>query len=59
MSWQIFTVYDADGSGELDKDEFVAALECAGFNDAEAEDIFDQVNTDGGDGVGIEEFEAW
>ena len=34
-------------------------MECAGFNEVEAEDIFDQVNTDGGDGVGIEEFEVW
>lgn len=79
---QIFMVFDSDGSGELDKDEFVKALGHAGgnrqiqlsgihrdvsvilcsdpgFNEAEADDIFDQVNTDGGDGVGIEEFEAW
>jgi hypothetical protein len=34
-------------------------LHAAGFSEAEANDIFDQVNTDGGDGVGIEEFESW
>ena len=56
---QIFAMFDQDGSGELDKGEFVSALGCAGFEEEEAISMFDQVNADGGDGVGIEEFEAW
>ncbi|GAX76665.1 hypothetical protein CEUSTIGMA_g4111.t1 [Chlamydomonas eustigma] len=55
----IFNMYDEDGSGELDKEEFVTVLGVAGFEAAEAADIFDQVNTDGGDGVSIVEFEQW
>ncbi len=39
----IFNMYDEDGSGELDKEEFVAVLGCAGFDKEEAEQAFEQV----------------
>ncbi len=35
----IFRVYDQDGSGELDKDEFIAVLGCAGFGPEEGEEV--------------------
>ena len=40
---QLFAIYDSDGRGELDKDEFVAALGGAGFSEAESLEIFDTV----------------
>ncbi len=39
----IFNMYDEDGSGELDREEFVAVLGCAGFDKEDAEKAFDQV----------------
>lgn len=48
-----------DGSGELDSEEFVAALGAAGFDEDEAQEIYEKVNTDGDGGVSIEEFEQW
>jgi hypothetical protein len=55
----IFKVYDSDNSGELDEEEFITVLGLAGFSPSEAKKIFDEVNTDGGDGVGLKEFEEW
>ena len=55
----IFKTYDSDGSGELDEEEFVQVLVSAGWEQAEALGIFQEVNTDGEGGVGLEEFEAW
>ena len=51
--------YDTDGSGELDEGEFVQVLVSAGWDQAEALDVFFEVNSDGEGGVGLEEFEAW
>eukprot|EP00798_Chlamydomonas_sp_ICE-L_P004960 gene4960-34740_t len=55
----IYKVFDRDGSGSLDEDEFVAVLSTAGFSFAESLQIFNEVNTDGDDGVSLEEFETW
>ena len=55
----IFKVYDSDNSGELDQEEFVTVLGLAGFSASEATKIFMEVNTDGGEGVGLDEFEEW
>ena len=51
--------YDTDGSGELDEDEFVEVLMSAGWEQAEAHEVYSDVNTDGEGGVGLDEFEAW
>jgi hypothetical protein len=37
----------------------VAALGAAGFDEDEAQEIYEKVNTDGVGGVSIEEFEQW
>ena len=55
----IFKVYDSDNSGELDQEEFITVLGLAGFSPSEARKIFEEVNTDGGEGVGLAEFEEW
>ena len=47
LSLQIFSMFDEDGSGELDKEEFVSALGCAGFEEEEAISMFDQVDNVG------------
>lgn len=52
-------MYDTDGTGELEQDEFTAVLALAGFQAEEAARIFDQVDVDGGGSVGLAEFEAW
>ncbi|KAL6759441.1 hypothetical protein V8C86DRAFT_2575256 [Haematococcus lacustris] len=55
----VFKVYDTDGSGELDRDEFVEVLGVAGFTSEEANSIFGKVDTDGGGSVSLVEFEVW
>jgi len=55
----IFSMYDSDGSGELDESEFIEVLKATGFTEEEAELIFKEVNTDGDGGVSIAEFETW
>ncbi|KAL6757826.1 hypothetical protein V8C86DRAFT_2613916 [Haematococcus lacustris] len=55
----VFKVYDTDGSGELDRDEFVEVLGVAGFTSDEAHSIFGKVDTDGGGSVSLVEFEKW
>ncbi len=40
-------MFDEDGSGELDKQEFISALGCAGFEEEEAISMFEQVDNVG------------
>jgi hypothetical protein len=51
-------MYDADGTGELEVDEFVSVLALAGFGQEEARRIFSEVDKDGGGSVSMEEFEV-
>eukprot|EP00798_Chlamydomonas_sp_ICE-L_P024922 gene24922-10573_t len=55
----IYSVYDTDGSGSLDEDEFIEVLRTAGFSTKEAQEIFLEVNIDGDDEVSLGEFEVW
>jgi len=55
----IFNMYDEDGSGELDEDEFVEVLKQTGFEEQEARSIFLKINTDGEGGISMEEWEEW
>jgi hypothetical protein len=52
-------MYDKDGTGELEEDEFVEVLVAAGFSRDESCVIFSNVDTDNGGSVGLAEFEAW
>ncbi|KAF5832574.1 hypothetical protein DUNSADRAFT_11504 [Dunaliella salina] len=55
----LFALFDSDGGGSLDEDEFTQVLGMAGFGAEEAHSIFAQVDTDKGGSVELEEFEAW
>ncbi|KAK9803406.1 hypothetical protein WJX72_007335 [[Myrmecia] bisecta] len=55
----IFAIYDDDGSGELDKPEFIDALVSAGYEREEATDMFDIIDADHGGTVSMEEFIEW
>ncbi len=39
--------------------ENAVSIFCPGFEEAEADAIFDEVNADGGPGVSVDEFEEW
>eukprot|EP00798_Chlamydomonas_sp_ICE-L_P021011 gene21011-27871_t len=52
-------LYDTDGSGSLDEQEFVSVLMLCGFEEAESHRIFHEVDVDGGGGLDLEEFETW
>uniref|UniRef100_A0A7R9YSL8 Uncharacterized protein n=1 Tax=Chlamydomonas euryale TaxID=1486919 RepID=A0A7R9YSL8_9CHLO len=56
---QVFLAYAGGLEEELDLDAFVKVLTAANFTAAEAHSIYHQVNTDGGPGVGYEEFKEW
>jgi len=53
-----FNEFDADGSGELDEEEFFAALERLGveLSDEENRKLWREVDTDGGGEIDLEEF---
>uniref|UniRef100_A0A7S3QZ21 EF-hand domain-containing protein n=1 Tax=Dunaliella tertiolecta TaxID=3047 RepID=A0A7S3QZ21_DUNTE len=55
----LFKIYDEDGTGSLEEDEFEQVLALAGFSKEESKSIFKQVDTDGGGSVELDEFEAW
>eukprot|EP00798_Chlamydomonas_sp_ICE-L_P020960 gene20960-27814_t len=54
----IYNTFDADGSGSLDENTFVAMLNSCGFEEEESHRIFNEVDYGGG-GVDLEEFETW
>lgn len=56
---QIFNTFDTLHCGELDEEQFVMALQSAGFEADDALKVFYDVNTDGEGGVSLDEFEAW
>lgn len=56
---ELFAIYDADGSGELDREEMLQVLSDAGFGGEEAEEIYDVMNSDGEGGISLAEFEEW
>ncbi|GAX74760.1 hypothetical protein CEUSTIGMA_g2207.t1 [Chlamydomonas eustigma] len=56
---ELFQIYDHSGAGELDRPTFLQCMESAGWSREDAENIFDQVDTDGGGSVGLPEFENW
>mmetsp|Transcript_9490 Transcript_9490/g.24197 ORF Transcript_9490/g.24197 Transcript_9490/m.24197 type:complete len:1454 (-) Transcript_9490:818-5179(-) len=55
----LFAIYDEDGTGSLEEDEFAQVLSLAGFGPEESRSIFKQVDVDGGGSVELDEFEAW
>ncbi|GAX84015.1 hypothetical protein CEUSTIGMA_g11440.t1 [Chlamydomonas eustigma] len=55
----LFKIFDADGSGELDRDEFIELLQTAGWSEEDAIEIFEEVDEDGGGSIGLDEFEHW
>eukprot|EP00955_Chlamydomonas_euryale_P116252 366406-Chlamydomonas_euryale.AAC.15 len=55
----IFDAYDDDQSGQLDYDEFLHAMELAGFNQEESSEIFLEVDRDGSGEISFEEFSFW
>ena len=52
-------VYDADGSGQLDEDEFLQVMKAAGWSEEDALAAFSEVDTDHGGSVELHEFEIW
>lgn len=52
-------VYDADGSGQLDEDEFLQVMKAAGWSEEDALAAFSEVDTDRGGSVELHEFEIW
>jgi Ca2+-binding EF-hand superfamily protein len=65
LGWRaLFEQYDTDGSGELDRGEFVAAvrkdckLPAEVVSDEELEELFCMIDTDGSSGISAEEFGA-
>lgn len=66
LGWQaLFDRFDVDGSGQLDADEFIAAVRNemdiseASVNDDELRLLFEQVDADGGGDVSSSEFAEW
>lgn len=57
---KLFKEFDADDSGELDKEEFRMALKwklgMMNVADADMDELFDHYDTDGGGGIGVDEF---
>ena len=55
-----FQVFDSDGSGELDAEEFREALAQFGFEDKDEQDaMFREIDADGGGTVSWDEFLRW
>lgn len=57
---EMFDIWDEDGSGQLDKEEFKQMLRKLGVSDeAELEDYFNEIDQDGGGTVTVEELKEW
>ena len=56
---QVFNLYIDGPDEELDEDQFCQVLMKAGFTSDEVHPIYHEVNTDGGPGVGPDEFKRW
>merc|ERR1719162_2811450 len=53
-----FEKFDADGDGEVTKEEFLKGAADMGLSKAEAEKIFDAADADGGGSLSREEFQV-
>ncbi|GMH40275.1 hypothetical protein BSKO_08179 [Bryopsis sp. KO-2023] len=56
---EIFRIYDDNGDGTLDLEEFVSAMGVCGFEDEDNETVFASIDTDGSGTVSLDEFIAW
>eukprot|EP00877_Chromochloris_zofingiensis_P006773 jgi/Chrzof1/2349/Cz11g11260.t1 len=56
---QVFEVYDADKTGSLLEEEFVQAIQLAGFSATEGLDIFSQVDKRSTGTINFSQFKTW
>ncbi|KAG1656496.1 hypothetical protein FOA52_012496 [Chlamydomonas sp. UWO 241] len=56
---EVFMTYVETEDDELDEPAFSQVLIASGFDESESRDIYYKVNTDGGPGVGLDEFREW
>lgn len=55
----LWSMWDADGSGELDPEEFRRALAMLNISAAEAETVYHSIDDDGNGFISLDEFARW
>ncbi|GMH33915.1 hypothetical protein BSKO_01749 [Bryopsis sp. KO-2023] len=55
----IFRIYDTNGDESLDEDEFLSAMEAAGYGSTECKEIFDRIDRDQSRSISVDEFLEW
>ncbi|KAK3242670.1 hypothetical protein CYMTET_47656 [Cymbomonas tetramitiformis] len=56
---EMWPIWDADGSGELDEEEFKSVVQDIGASPEDAEEFFVQIDMDGSGTISVQEFHDW
>lgn len=59
MHFHGLRIYDDNGDGSLDFEEFLSAMQVCGYSEEDNKQMFSEIDKDGSGCVGLEELISW